>query len=613
MGICEFLLFGGRGVISYISVSSKGSRQDEPSCRFSDGEIMNPSIRRLSVLRRRTVLNRATSRPLCEALELRQLLAADFESGLTWGNESMDNGFGVAIDNDGNTYVSGSFSGTIDLNPGPGVFNVSSGGDPASGSGNPFSSFVAKYDSGGNFVWARQLSPVSDNVFAYDVAITPSGEVFVGGGIEAEPNLLASVFISKLDRLGNVLWTLDSGTASLGTNSSRRVESLAADASGNAYAVGLFEGSMDFDGDGTAELQTEGSRFEAFVLKLGSDGSLLWARNFGGDFSGLSASGVAVDATGNVYTTGQLIGTADLDPGEGVFNLSSPNGGAFVQKLDSSGNFVWARSFSGGSGSSAFGRDLDIDAAGNVYSTGTFRGTVDFNPGAGTHNIVATDPADESESNVYISKLDRAGNFVWVARAAASSDLVASTPSIALDGRGNVFISAGFSGTGDFDQRPAGCTDILAGEEDVFILKLDTSGQYESVQKLEGTGSLVARDIGANARGDLAIVGDFSLTVDLDPGPGTFTATSRGLFDGFLLRLSDNRAAGASDNAKLQSLAGSERKVKHHKSPKQMRQSLKAAVKRLKGQIKAAKADGEDVTDLQGKLRTAKAALKKRT
>ena len=92
---------------------------------------------------------------------------------------------------------------------------------------------------------------------------------------------------------------------------------------------------------------------------------------------------VTVDSSGNIYTTGLFQGTVDFDPGAGTANLTSNgNKDAAVLKLDSSGNYVWAKSFGGTR--MDFAWSVAVDSSGNVYTTGYFNGTVDFDPGAGT-------------------------------------------------------------------------------------------------------------------------------------------------------------------------------------------------------------------------------------
>jgi hypothetical protein len=121
-------------------------------------------------------------------------------------------------------------------------------------------------------------------------------------------------------------------------------------------------------------------------------GDLGFAVQLGGPSTDL-ALGIAVDSSGNVYTTGRFHGTVDFDPGAGTKNLTSAGSDdIFVSKLDSVGNFVWAISM-GGSNSDQ-GRGISVDSSGNVYTTGAFQGTSDFDPGAGTANLTSAGDFD---------------------------------------------------------------------------------------------------------------------------------------------------------------------------------------------------------------------------
>src|SRR5674476_1418906 len=123
--------------------------------------------------------------------------------------------------------------------------------------------------------------------------------------------------------------------------------------------------------------------------------SLVWAKNMGGA-SDDYVNSIAVDASGNVYTTGYFLGTVDFDPGAGTYNLTSAGGyDIFIIKLDASGNFVWAKNMGASSGASSDqGFSIAVDASGNVYTTGLFTGTADFDPGAGTYNLTSAGSGD---------------------------------------------------------------------------------------------------------------------------------------------------------------------------------------------------------------------------
>jgi hypothetical protein len=177
---------------------------------------------------------------------------------------------------------------------------------------------------------------------------------------------------------------------------------------------------------------------------------------------------IAIDASGNVYTTGFFYGTADFDPGAGTFNLTTAgNGDIFISKLDSSGNFVWAKQM--GAADYDYGNSIALDAAANVYTTGTFLGTVDFDPGAGTFNLTSAGGID-----IFICKLDSSGNFAWAKKAGAIND--DEGHSIALDAFGNVHIAGHFNSTSiSFDTTVLINADNTGFTTDIFIVKLDTT------------------------------------------------------------------------------------------------------------------------------------------
>ena len=120
---------------------------------------------------------------------------------------------------------------------------------------------------------------------------------------------------------------------------------------------------------------------------------------------------MAVDSSGNMYTTGGFKGTGDFDPGAGTTNLTSTGSyDVFVSKLDSSGDLVWAKNFGGSGGiSTDLALSVAVDSSGNVYTTGYFEGTFDFDPDEDeTAELTSVGARD-----VFVSKLDSSGNYVW--------------------------------------------------------------------------------------------------------------------------------------------------------------------------------------------------------
>ncbi|MGC6421117.1 MAG: SBBP repeat-containing protein [Chitinophagales bacterium] len=257
-----------------------------------------------------------------------------------------------------------------------------------------------------------------------------------------------------------------------------------------------------------------------------------WAISFGaGNFIDAGES-IAVDGSGDVYTIGAFRGTIDFDPGPGSNNLTSQGGyDVFIQKLDPSGNFLWAKSFGGTYND--YGQSITVDASGNVYTTGYFRGTVDFDPGAGTNNLTS-----QGGTDVFIQKLDPSGNFLWAKSFGGTSSDYGN--SITLDASGNVYTIGAFQGMADFDPG-AGTNNLTAqGSYDVFIQKLDPSGNFLWAKSFGGSDGDRGLSIAVDTAGNVYTTGYFRAFVDFDPGVGTTFLSSVGRTDVFIQKLDTN-------------------------------------------------------------------------
>ena len=259
-----------------------------------------------------------------------------------------------------------------------------------------------------------------------------------------------------------------------------------------------------------------------------SDGDMVWARQLGGTGSDIGL-GVAVDGSGNVYTTGYFSGTADFDPGAGTLNLASVGAvDVFVSKLDAAGTLVWVRQLGGTS--TDVGEGVVVDGSGNVYTTGYFSGTADFDPGAGTLNLASVGAVD-----VFVSKLDAAGTLVWVRQLGGTSTDVGE--GVVVDGSGNVYTTGYFSGTADFDPGAGTLNLASVGAVDVFVSKLDAAGTLVWARQLGGTSLDAGFGVAVDGSGNVHTTGYFLGTADFDPGAGTSNLTSAGTTDVFVSKL----------------------------------------------------------------------------
>lgn len=304
--------------------------------------------------------------------------------------------------------------------------------------------------------------------------------------------------------------------------------SVAVDAAGNVYTIGYYLGTADFNpGPGTANLTAAG-RSDIYISKLDGAGNFVWAKSIGGN-GWDDGAGIAVDALGNIILTGHFSGTADFDPGAGTANLTAAGDyDIFICKLDAAGNYLWAESIGNNNGDYSW--DVVADAMNNIYITGQFFGTLDFNPGAGTSNMTSAGGYD-----FFICKLDIAGNFLWAKSLGGLNPDVSY--SIDVDINCNVYTTGDFNGTVDFDPGASVFNLSTAGSEDVFILKLDSMGNFVWARSFGGNNFDSANALSVDFAGNVYTIGTFEGTADFNPGPGISTITSSGFTDVFICKI----------------------------------------------------------------------------
>ena len=389
------------------------------------------------------------------------------------------------------------------------------------------------------FDWAKQNGGTGYNT-GYAITNDASGNIYTTGyfsGIaDFDPgpsthNLTSfgsgDIFVSKNDASGNLIWTKQ-----LGGSDFEYGLHLVLDNSGNVYLTGSFRGTVDFDpGTNTYNLTALGTS-DCFVTKLDPSGNFVWAKQFGGTGSNVTGSSLALDSSGNVYSIGNFSSTVDFDPGIGVQNLISfGSNDIFISKLDSSGNFIWAKGI-GGSDTDR-GVDLKVDDSGSdIYCTGEFRGTVDFNPGAGIYNLISSGSRD-----IFILNLSSIGEFVWANKIGDSG--ADRGHDIAIDNINNyIYLTGEYSGSPDFNPGTGSYVLTSAGGQDCFVTKFDDLGNFVWARSMGGTaGEEPGNSIQLDSNGDVIVTGWFWGTSDFDPGVNTFYLNSKGQSDVFIAKL----------------------------------------------------------------------------
>lgn len=349
----------------------------------------------------------------------------------------------VALDNSDNIYVWAYFIGTVDVDPGDGVTNLTS-------TGNFNNCLLIKLSSAGDFVWASHFTN-TNNSLPNKLFIDPvSGDVLASGifmgttDFDPSANTINETsggswdgFMVRLNADGQYVIHHRLGVTGIDS-----IVQTLLDENGNMYMIGSFAGVVDFDFGAGVYTQTSGLGLaNAFVAKYNADGGIEWARMLGGSYT--SGFSISLDDELNVYYISNMnSGTIDVDPGAGEILYTNSLSGLVVVKLSPDGTYL---NHAGLQGSSQTFTAMQKYVLGGLYIQGYFNGTVDFDPGADVENLTT------------------AGNqeFIWMLDEQLQYFSAFTRPntwptSIAM--KGAQFITSGvFTGTTDFD--PSGDTD----------------------------------------------------------------------------------------------------------------------------------------------------------
>ena len=256
----------------------------------------------------------------------------------------------------------------------------------------------------------------------------------------------------------------------------------------------------------------------------------------------VESNAVANDAAGFVYVTGSLSGTANFAPSGSAVNLTSAGDRDIViAKYTAAGALVWAEDLPGaGSSSVGQGSAVAVDGSGNIFISGTFTGTTDFNPKSGTTNLTAT-----NRNDAFVAKYDSNGNFLWVQDFAGPAGTVSNPGpynqgyALTTDSTGNVYVAGSYQGTTTFGTSGPSLT--AAGTYDEFVAKLSSAGSVAWAKGTSGSGSSVTQAAGlaVDSSGDVITTGFYAGTVNFNPNASgaAVSLTSAGSRDIYVQKL----------------------------------------------------------------------------
>jgi len=364
------------------------------------------------------------------------------------------------------------------------------------------------------------------------------------------------------------------------------------DQGGNVICVGTHSTGLNFDpASGSGGLKLSNGDDDAFVAKLDNSGNYIWAGTIGGPNLD-QGSAVATDTQSNIYVCGNFYLSADLDPGTGTASVSSTGSDAFIVKLNSSGNFQWGKALLSTVNSNPYA--IACDASGNVYITGGFHGTTDFDPGTSVYTVTSVGDAD-----AFLLKLSSSGSFLWVKTFGGIYQDYGFD--LAVDNNGDIYVTGEYANVVDFDPGSAVVSHTSTGNssQDFYLVKYSPAGIFQWTScfgsasddfglcvttdpagyvytgtwyygpmivgtttlthsgvvdalfaKHNSSGNLVwlrtvngqnrerPNDVFADASGNLYATGAFEGVVDFDPGSGTYTLAASAIdYDIYMMRL----------------------------------------------------------------------------
>lgn len=425
----------------------------------------------------------------------------------------VDQANSVAYDNAGNSYVTGSFSGT----------GVSFGNTvPTQSSAGNEDMYLVKYNASGVAQWvttAGGSATIPDRGQA--VATDNAGNVYVagffGGTARFQSQTLTAngqedAYLAKYNSAGVLQFVRTFGGAQRDQLFGVSVDDL-----GNIYATGQFQSSITM---GTQTFTSAGD-FDAIVSKWDASGNFVWANTLG---SSGTDQGWSVEVSGgSLYLSGFFNNTASWLRANANGSLTSQgNTDAFIARLDTqNGAVTWARREGGVNADYAYG--LDVDGNGNVYAVGRFAGSVNFSG-------VAARSSNNQSDDSFVIKYDANGTFTWVQTAGGSlSDFAYG---VVLGSNNNVYVVGQFQGSFNYVNGANTAFNLASkGSYDVFLARYDVNGLALSVQ---GYGSL-AQDVATSIdelNNQVVFTGTYNNTLDF--GGPSLTLQNAGQSDGFV-------------------------------------------------------------------------------
>lgn len=451
---------------------------------------------------------------------------------------------------------------------------------------------------GPSYKWGGNFGGTAGDETVNALKTDASGNVYVAGkftgqNVDFDPGagttLLSSnggtdIFLAKYSAQGQLLWA-----KAIGGTGADEARALAIAPNGAVWFTGTFTGLVDFDPSGTTVNLAANTTVDRdiFLSKFDSTGNYQWAGSLNSPSSNETVNGIAINpVSGEIHLIGMFSGNLDVSPGPLNIIITS-NGGEdiFVARYNSSGSNLGSLKLGGTSNDSGHG--IAVDSASNVYLSGRFQGTVDFDFSGGNSNTIsngsydafvakysssyalqfvntfggpgswdisyalATDPAGNvyttgnfsgtadanpgsatqyvytsngGTANGYVMKYTPAGALAWIYTASSSNE--SNLMALALDAAGNVYTTGNVAGTYDADNTSGAYLINQGGSQSTVLIKLSSTGSLAWATAQTSSSFGLGYAVAADAMGNVVVGGTFTGQADVDASPMVRQITS---------------------------------------------------------------------------------------
>jgi hypothetical protein len=446
----------------------------------------------------------------------------------------------IAIDNNNNIYMGGTFDKTVVFTPTDSLVTTGA-----------YDGFWAKYNSKGRYLFSKQITGKKNEAVA-NLVLRNNNQVCIAGSFDSTSYFDSkeittqnfNCYIATYSRSGNILRTNAFGTYRKFIPESAVVK-MAHDAQNNTYVAGTFEGIVDFDPaikeyiltssqDANSRKLFTGVNDDIFFAKYNANGQLIFAKDIGGT-AGQQPLSISVDNKKNIYLTGEFEDKTDVDPGSNsvIFRQRhnpSMYDAYFFGKYDSLGNYIFAKPLY----ISGYIKGAVVDKNYNIYIAGDFNNGY-FDPDNDT-SIIRTVNNGEF---IYFAKYNSNGKFLYL-KSAGIKNKYQSCNDIAISSKGNIVLCGEITGSQiDFDPGPGTYYANTGAGTGHFIAAYSPGGNFlfeNNAQAINSTSNSNAQYVRLDKNDNITIAGTFNGSLDMNSGPDTLLQTGAGVRNMFLMR-----------------------------------------------------------------------------